>query len=116
MKVIIITISLFTALLSMNFQCGKEEIDIPSCIQLRIDSIKAQPVSNPRGEVTEYEYNGQRVYGINSTCCDQYYNVLDEQCNYICAPSGGLTGAGDGKCPDFFQNAKKIRTVFKDDR
>ena len=116
MKTIIFLGSMFFAALTMNFQCGKEEISVPPCIQLRIDSIKASPKSNPPGEVIEYEYKGQRVYGINSPCCDQYYNLIDEQCNYICAPSGGLTGAGDGKCSDFFQNAKKIRTIFKDDR
>ena len=30
---------------------------------------------------------------------DDYDNLLfDDNCNYICAPSGGFSGAGDGKC------------------
>lgn len=113
MKAIIV---LSIAVLTMNFQCGKEGFSVPSCVQLRIDSLKAQPKSNPPAEVIEYDYQGQIVYGFNSPCCDQYYNVLDAQCNYICAPSGGITGAGDGKCPDFLQQARKIRTVYKDER
>jgi hypothetical protein len=28
--------------------------------------------------------------------------VLDEQCNYICAPDGGFSGSGDGRCKDYF--------------
>lgn len=113
MKAILI---LLLGILAMNFRCTKDEFSVPACIQLRIDSIKAKPKSNPPGEVKEYLYNGQTVYGINSTCCDQYYTVLDAQCNYICSPSGGITGAGDGKCPDFFQNAKEVRVVYKDNR
>lgn len=90
--------------------------DIPSCIQQKIDSIKTQPRWNPPAEVNEYNYNGKRVFLFSSDCCDFYNTLLDTVCNYICAPNGGLTGKGDGKCPDFDQTAKHIRLVWKDPR
>lgn len=42
--------------------------------------------------------------------------MLDASCNVICAPGGGFTGQGDGKCPDFFDVAVKKQVIWKDDR
>ena len=89
---------------------------IPTCIQKKIDSIKQQPVWNPPAEIHEYEYNGKKVYLISADCCDFFTTAVDENCNYVCAPSGGFTGRGDGKCKDFNQNAKMIKVVWKDER
>jgi hypothetical protein len=89
---------------------------IPECIQKKIDSIKAMPVWNPPAEIHEYTYNGKRVFLISADCCDFFATAVDNDCNYICAPSGGFTGKGDGKCKDFVENAKMVRIVWKDDR
>ena len=98
-------------------KCSKRATaGIPSCIQQKIDSIKAQPKWNPPATVYEYLYKGKTVYGFSADCCDQYTTVYDENCNYICAPSGGFTGKGDGKCSDFAQEAKEVKLVWKDDR
>ncbi|MCW3082127.1 hypothetical protein [Segetibacter sp.] len=88
----------------------------PSCILMRIESIKKEHVWNPPGEVYEYEYQSKKVYTISSDCCDRFTTVVDADCNYICAPSGGFTGRGDGKCTDFFKEAKRLRLVWKDER
>lgn len=89
---------------------------LPPCIQKRIDSIKAQHVWNPPAEIHLYEYNGQKVWSFSADCCDQFTTVVDENCHYICAPSGGFTGKGDRKCTDFDQQAKHIALVWKDER
>jgi hypothetical protein len=88
----------------------------PGCILVKIDSIKREPVWNPPAEIYEYEYQGKKVYAISSNCCDFFNTVVDEACTYVCAPSGGFTGRGDGKCKDFFKAAKQIRLVWKDER
>ena len=93
---------------------GKEKI--PSCIQQKIDQIKKEPKWNPPAEVHEYSYNGKRVFYFSSNCCDRYNEVYDENCNYVCAPSGGYSGKGDMKCPDFKDNAKEVRLIWKDER
>jgi hypothetical protein len=93
---------------------GKEKI--PSCILQKIEHIKKEPKWNPPAEVHEYSYKGKRVFYFSSNCCDRYNEVYDENCNYVCAPSGGITGKGDMKCPDFKDSAKEIRLVWKDER
>jgi hypothetical protein len=71
---------------------------------------------NPRAEVHEYEYRERKVYFFSADCCDFFDTVIDENCVYICAPSGGITGKGDGKCNDFNQSAKYLKRVWKDER
>lgn len=96
--------------------CSKKKDLVPTCIQQKIDKIRAGPKWNPPAEVNEYLYNGNHVYLFSSNCCDQYNVLYDENCNAICAPSGGFTGRGDGKCPDFNEKAEHIRLIWKDER
>jgi hypothetical protein len=96
--------------------CKSKQAAIPSCIQQKIDEIKSQPKWNPPAEITEYLYQEKHVYLFSSPCCDQYNMLYDENCNPICAPSGGYTGRGDSKCEDFKDKAKLVKLVWKDDR
>ena len=89
---------------------------LPSCIQHKIDSIKKLPVWNPPAQIEEYEYHGKKVFLISADCCDFFTTAYDENCNYICAPSGGFTGRGDGLCNDFNEKGKLVKQVWKDER
>lgn len=40
-----------------------------------------------------------RLYLIMSPCCDQFNYLYTAEGVRVCAPSGGLTGRGDGRCP-----------------
>lgn len=91
-------------------------VSIPACVQARIDEIKKQPKWNPPAQVEEYLYNGKTVFLFSADCCDQYSEAVDEKCNHVCAPSGGITGNGDRKCLDFSEKAKLVRVVWKDER
>lgn len=97
-------------------QCSKQKNDIPACIQNKIDYIKSQPKWNPLAEVNEYIYMGKHAFLFSADCCDQYNELFDSNCNYICAPSGGITGKGDLKCTDFMTTAQFVRLVWKDSR
>ena len=90
--------------------------NIPTCLQQKIDSIKKLPVWNPPASIEQYDYNGKTVYLMSADCCDFFATALDENCNYVCAPSGGFTGKGDGLCKDFNEKAKLVKLVWKDER
>jgi hypothetical protein len=107
----------FVALISLVQNCQRQRVStIPPCIQDKINQIKAQQKWNPPAQVYEYNYNNKTVYLFSSDCCDQYNSLIDADCNYICAPSGGITGSGDMKCTDFNENAKQVKLVWKDER
>ena len=110
-------IILLLALPFINEKCSnKNKSKIPACILQRIEEIKKENKWNPPAEINEYEFQGKKVYLISSNCCDQYNSLVDSDCQVICAPSGGITGKGDGKCNDFGNLAKRTRQIWKDDR
>jgi hypothetical protein len=113
MKYLVVLLSLPLILAA---QCNKQQGAIPTCIQAKIDQIKAQPKWNPPATVNEYIYQGKHVYLFSSDCCDQYNQLYDENCNSLCAPSGGITGKGDGKCADFSSASQLVKLVWKDSR
>jgi hypothetical protein len=95
---------------------AREAALIPACIQNKIDSIGKEPRWNPPAEVNEYSYKDKRVFLFSSDCCDFFNIAVDANCNYVCAPSGGITGKGDMQCTDFSEKAKFIKLVWKDPR
>jgi hypothetical protein len=105
-------------LISVLGSCEKSGLpsDIPACILQKINEIQADEVRNPPASVWQYEYNQKTVYYIPAYCCDIQSQLLDENCNLICSPDGGLTGKGDGKCPDFFTNRKNEKLIWQDER
>lgn len=91
----------------------KQEQNVPACVQKLLDEAAAsQPPVLPL-EVVEYNYKGRKVYLFQADCCDFLNIAYDEQCNRICAPSGGFTGGGDKKCPDFDSLARKVKVIWK---
>ncbi|RPD50488.1 hypothetical protein DNI29_03360 [Hymenobacter sediminis] len=97
-------------------QCKEDKDVCEEKIQLKIEELRGKPKQNPAAEIWEYTYQGQRVYTISANCCDQYNMVYDECLNPICAPSGGLSGKGDGRCPDFSSAATDGKLVWRDPR
>jgi hypothetical protein len=105
-------LKLLSYFLILSAVWGCESINIapsaPDCLKELIRTSKSEPQ-----EISSYVYNGKTVYLVIPDCCDQYISLYDENCTYLCAPSGGLTGKGDGKCPDFYDKAIKGAQIWK---
>ena len=94
---------------------SKVSDSIPPCIRNLINGkYKNEPEEAPV-RIDEYLYNGQQVYLFMGPCCDNYDVLYDKNCKEICAPTGGFSGRGDGKCPDFTKESKLIRTIWNND-
>jgi hypothetical protein len=102
--------------LSVKSDARLPEELMPVCILDKIEALKIQPKLNPPAVAYEYTYANQKVYYITSGCCDQYNLLYDDNCNVLCAPDGGITGRGDGKCSDFLQAATDEKLIWKDGR
>ncbi|HEX8326873.1 MAG TPA: hypothetical protein VF629_04985 [Hymenobacter sp.] len=88
----------------------------PQWLKARIASVLAERKRNPITRILRYDYGGQAVYYISAPCCDQYSNVYDTKGKLICQPDGGITGKGDGKCPDFDKTKTNEKLVWQDPR
>jgi hypothetical protein len=97
--------------------CNKaSQTSNPAWLDQLIQQIENDPVANPPLSVWSYEYNGQVVYYVPSHCCDIPSAVFDAQGTYVCAPDGGFTGGGDGKCSDFFDKRTNEQLIWQDSR
>jgi hypothetical protein len=76
--------------------------ELPHCV---VD-IAFQRTEEPLHVIPEYilrcSNQDETTFYFSAGCCDHLNMVLDEQCNYICAPDGGFSGSGDTKCMDYF--------------
>ena len=88
----------------------------PGWVDQLIKQIESEPVGNPPLSVWRYEYNDQVVYFVPAHCCDISSIVYDADGNSLCAPDGGITGAGDGRCAGFFTQRTHELLIWKDPR
>ena len=91
---------------------GPDLVAMPACIKNKIDSFKLKEAHEKPQRVIEYIYKGKKVYYVVMPCCDFFNEVYDANCKFLGAPDGGFTGKGDGKIPDFFEEAKNEKLVW----
>ena len=88
----------------------------PAFVDELIAGIKAEPVRNPPAKILRYQYDGSEVYFVPSHCCDMTSELFTANGDRICAPDGGITGRGDGRCPDFYDTRSDEKLIWADER
>jgi hypothetical protein len=103
---------------SMTCEISAEEYQFPDWVTKLIEKEKTGAVANPPASLSRCKYKGGAVYYLPPRCCDIPGVLYDENGIVICNPSGGLTGRGDGRCPDFFQEYEKrdCVVIWRDSR
>jgi uncharacterized protein DUF6970 len=96
------------------YQTARE--DWPPFVDQLVAQFEENPKKNPPGSIWRYNYNGRVVFYVPPSCCDVPGELYDGYGNLICAPDGGITGDGNGKCPDFFKVRTEEKRVWTDRR
>lgn len=81
-----------------------------------IRTLEQQPIANPPLSITRFEYKSEAVYFVPPRCCDVWSDLYRADGTMICHPNGGVTGGGDGRCPDFFEQRKNAQVIWQDPR
>ena len=110
-----LTILIGVVLLFANCNESDNNSNLPVCIENKIVEIINNDVTNPPTQIWKWMDNGDTYFYITSDCCDQYNYLLTEDCEIVCAPDGGITGNGDGNCPDFSSELSKV-LIWEDKR
>ena len=55
--------------------------------------------------------DGRPIYLFTAPCCDQFNPLYDAEGRFICAPTGGFAGSGDGQCPAWVRDEKLWRKL-----
>lgn len=107
----------FCILLAATASCRPDAAsDTPEFVERLVSQFESSPVTNPPGSIWRYKYKGQDVYYVPPSCCDIPGELYDGNGEFICAPDGGITGTGDGNCPDFFSERSEPLRVWADER
>ena len=88
----------------------------PPWLTALIRDLESQPRANPPAFIARYHYKGETVYFQPQRCCDVPSSVFTSNGTVMCHPDGGITGAGDGRCPDFFAVRKNEKVIWRDQR
>lgn len=88
----------------------------PDWIKQLIIEQESSPVANRPSSLTECQYKNQTIYYLPPRCCDISGILYDANGKTICSPDGGMTGNGDGKCPDFFEVRQDCEVIWQDMR
>lgn len=88
----------------------------PAFVAHLIVQMEEAPVSNPPASIWQYRYRQRKVFYVPPVCCDVPSTLYDADGNRLCSPDGGLTGRGDGRCPDFFETRSDELRVWRDPR
>ena len=90
--------------------------DIPGWLSREIQSAREAPVTNPPAAFWSATFRNEVVYGRTSECCDAFTYIRSASGQVICAPSGGISGQGDGRCPDYHSAASNEQLIWRDAR
>jgi hypothetical protein len=89
--------------------------EIPPFVAELIARYKSVPAGDSPGAVWRYQYKGAVVFYVPPRwCCDIKSWLYDSAGNVVCRPDGGIAGAGDGKCPDFFRERSEGELLWSD--
>lgn len=107
-----------TALLSLlgPSACAAPEVGQAAWVTALIAKFETAPVANPPHRIVRFRYRDQAVYYVPPSCCDQPSVLYDAKGEVMCAPDGGMTGRGDGRCADFYQQRSDESLVWSDSR
>ena len=105
-----------TGLLVQATGCTSSSADWPPFVDNLIAQLRGSEKRNPPASIQRYTYNGVEVYYVPPYCCDVPGELYNRDGSFICAPDGGITGQGDGKCPDFFRERSNEELVWADPR
>lgn len=112
--IILFILIIFAVAIGVNSQnkTDDEESDEESGNKTALNTILNNKKESIR-QIDKYEYRGKIVYLLTrDMCSDCFEELYDSQGNYMGAPSGGITGRGDGKFLDF-NAAEFIDTVYQ---
>jgi hypothetical protein len=88
----------------------------PEWVRDLVARLQSEPLANPPASLIRFDHAGKTYYYLPPRCCDIPSTLFDSEGKVMCAPDGGITGRGDGRCPDFVRELKNGVKIWEDQR
>ena len=113
MQRIVIVCSVCASLLLFSLVAYAQRPMQAKWLQRLITRLQSEPVRNPPAKILRYTYARKSYYYVPPAAGDQFSALYNAGGRVICAPDGGITGMGDGKCPSFVRQMLFSRAAGK---
>ena len=87
-----------------------------AAVRVIAKKLRAGPPQSPPQTIKRYVIGGKAFYYVAAPCCDQFNDLYDARGQRVCSPNGGITGRGDGRCPDIHVDPREGEIVWRDTR
>ena len=87
-----------------------------AAVRVIAKKLRAGPPQNPPQTIKRHVIDGKTFYYVRAPCCDQFNDVYDARGQRLCSPDGGITGRGDGRCPEIRIDPREGDVVWQDRR
>ena len=105
---------LFLFLNSSSCRCSKSDgVQSGQWIDQFVATMNESTEDNPI-KIDQFVFRQDTLYYMTFPCCDRMSRLYTKYGEEICRPDGGITGMGDGRCPDFRLGGKFIRTIWQE--
>ena len=88
----------------------------PAWLMQKVAEFQAAEPANPPVKIYRYQYQNQQVYYITGRSGDIPSELYTTDGKQLCQPDGGITGRGDGRCPDFVETRTAETLIWEDTR
>ena len=102
----------FGQVLAQPAEAVRTASQIPAWLQSRIAAYNAHPSDAEATAIWKVKYQGQDAYLFIAPCCDQFNPLFSSAGVRLCAPSGGIAGSGDRKCPGALQAGSERSLIW----
>jgi len=113
MKFIFIILTTCASLCPFIVLAHTQQPPHPRWLQRLITRLQSEPVRNPPAKILRYTYSQKSYYYVPPAAGDQFSSLYNAVGKEICAPDGGITGMGNGKCPNFVRKMLSSREPGK---
>ena len=86
--------------------------DIP-WLRTKIAELEKDKDRNGDVQIFRYDYRNRHVFWITGYGDDRPSELYECDGEKICEPDGGITGKGNGKCPDFFGRRENEHRIWQ---
>jgi len=101
MKRVVMMFSVCASLFLCSLPTHAQDLMQPKWLQRLITRLQSEPARNPPAKIVRYTNASRSYYYVPPAAGDQFITLYNSAGREICAPDGGITGNGDGKCPSF---------------
>lgn len=112
---IIRRVGIFVFLIALTAGCRDDQTKDAEILKQIVSAESSSDTDSPQ-EIRRQLIDGEVYFYVPPRCCDIFGALYSASGEFVCNPDGGITGKGDGKCPELAGKLKEGELVWSLER